>query len=210
MNFAEAYELRIGDHVEKKGKFSYLSWAYAVRFLRENFPDATWTIHENEHGLPVFSIGDSHFVKITVTLGTQGFTQWHPILDQRNQPIKEPSSFHINTSIQRGLTKAIGLATGIGLGLYAGEDLPTDEQPKEDDKKASSQSAYDVLLDWIDKVSQKPECKDPEVFKNWWINDENKKLIEKKQELSPEDLQRINRQFEQMHQFITDQSKKAA
>jgi len=84
------------------------------------------------------------------------------------------------------------------------------DKQQNEDKKAASQTAYDVLLDWIDKVSQKPECKDPEVFKNWWINDENKKLIEKKQELSPEDLQRINRQFEQMHQFITDQSKKAA
>ena len=136
MNFAEAYKLPIGEYVEKKGKFAYLSWCYAVRFLRENYPDALWTIHENEHGLPIFSVGDSHLVKVSVTLDGKAFTQWHPILDNNNKPIKEPSTFHINTSIHRALTKAIGIATGIGLGLYAGEDLPKDEH---DDRTPATQ-----------------------------------------------------------------------
>lgn len=126
MDFKEAYELPIGKFTEKKGKFTYLSWAYAVKFLREKFPEAKWTIHENHDGLPIFTFGESHFVKVSV----DSFTQWHPVLDYQNKPIKEPDSFQINTAIQRCLTKAIGLATGLGLGLYAGEDLPTEDTQK--------------------------------------------------------------------------------
>ena len=126
MKFSDAYELPIGKYVEKKGKFSYLSWCYAVRFLRENFPDSTWIIHENADGLPIFTIGQSHLVKVTVRHEDKQYTQWHPILNGANKPIIEPTSFDINTSIHRALTKAIGIATGIGLGLYAGEDLPID------------------------------------------------------------------------------------
>lgn len=129
MNFTEAYGLEIGKYVEKKGKFSYLSWCYAVRFLREHFPAATWRVCENEKGLPLFSMEGGHFVKIELLLGEgESFTQWMPVLNAQNKPIPSPTVFDINTSIQRGLTKCIAMATGIGLGLYAGEDLPSDEK----------------------------------------------------------------------------------
>lgn len=129
MNFTEAYGLEIGKYVEKKGKFSYLSWCYAVRFLREHFPAATWRVCENEKGLPLFSMDGGHFVKIELLLGEgESFTQWMPVLNAQNKPIPSPTVFDINTSIQRGLTKCIAMATGIGLGLYAGEDLPGDEK----------------------------------------------------------------------------------
>lgn len=129
MNFAEAYGLEIGKYVEKKGKFSYLSWCYAVRFLREHFPAATWRVCENDKGLPLFSMDGGHFVKIELLLGEgESFTQWMPVLNAQNKPIPSPTVFDINTSIQRGLTKCIAMATGIGLGLYAGEDLPGDEK----------------------------------------------------------------------------------
>lgn len=127
MKFSEAYKLAIGEHVEKKGKFSYLSWCYAVKFLREHYPDAVWTVHENEQGLPIFSLADSHMVKVSVEVDGNIYTQWHPILNGANKPIQNPTSFDVNTSIHRALTKAIGIATGIGLALYAGEDLPTDD-----------------------------------------------------------------------------------
>ena len=67
----------------------------------------------------------------TVAVTVQGVTlsQIHPVLDGRNQPILEPSSFDINTSIQRCLVKAIALH-GLGLYIYAGEDLPDGETPK--------------------------------------------------------------------------------
>jgi len=124
MDFKEGYKLKIGQHVEQKGKFNYLSWTFAVKSLRENWPEATWIIHENSDGCPYFKTPKGYMVKISVFIDGLDFSQWHPILNYQNKPIDEPNSFEINTAIQRGLTKAIALATGIGLGLYAGEDLP--------------------------------------------------------------------------------------
>jgi hypothetical protein len=144
MNFKEAYELPIGKDVEKKGRFSYLSWTYAVKHLRENFPGATWVIKEDDKGSPIFPAPEGWMVNVTVIVDGCRFPQWHPILDHKNNPIKEPNSFEINTSLQRCLTKAIGLATGIGLALYAGEDLPT-EPPAPKLTKADFQAKVDVL-----------------------------------------------------------------
>jgi len=127
MNFKEAYELKIGSHVEKKGKFSYLSWSFAVKFLRENFPEATWEIRHFDD-IPYKSTPAGCFVEVTVFIDSRGYSQVHPVLNHSNKVVKEPDAFMVNTSIQRCLTKAIALATGIGLGLYAGEDLPV-EQP---------------------------------------------------------------------------------
>ena len=64
-----------------------------------------------------------YFVQVTVDVDGVKRTQVHPVLDNRNQPIKEPNAFQINTSIQRCLAKAIALH-GLGLYIFAGEDLP--------------------------------------------------------------------------------------
>jgi len=63
------------------------------------------------------------FVKVSVTVNGVSREQVHPVLDNRNKPIKTPDAFQINTSIQRCLAKAIALH-GLGLYLFAGEDLP--------------------------------------------------------------------------------------
>ena len=60
------------------------------------------------------------------TQATNSVTQIHPVLDARNRPILAPSSFDINTSIQRCLVKATALH-GLGLYIYAGEDLPVQD-----------------------------------------------------------------------------------
>jgi hypothetical protein len=204
MNFSEAYKLPIGEHVEKKGKFSYLSWPYAVRFLRENFPGAVWNIHENQDGLPIFSIGSSHMVKVSVVLDGQVFTQWHPILNSNNKPIQEPSTFEINTSIQRALAKAIGIATGIGLGLYAGEDLPTengDDQKDDDTHGAKQLEVYDKARDAIelmcdkDAKNRKGEPMTREAFIWWYENIPEINAMKKK--LNAQNLSLLNSHFQQ-------------
>ena len=78
-------------------------------------------------------------MKVSVTIEDIVRTQIHPVLDNRNQPIDNPNTFQINTSIQRCLAKAIALH-GLGLVLFAGEDLPnniTDKQEKEITKLAN-------------------------------------------------------------------------
>ena len=142
--FTELDQVDVTKHIEKKGKFSYLSWAYAVRELKKRHPSATWVVHELE-GIPYIKTECGFFVKVTVTVGGVDATQVHPVLDHQNKSVNAPNAFQINTSIQRCLAKAIALH-GLGIHLYAGEDLPpspqiSDKQQKElldllDDQKA--------------------------------------------------------------------------
>ncbi len=120
--FAKLYGINVNEHVEKKGGFSYLSWPYAVAQLRMADPQAVWEVKRFE-GLPFLATEAGVFVEVAVTYAGVTLSQIHPVLDGRNRPIMAPSSFEINTSIQRCLVKAIALH-GLGLYIYAGEDLP--------------------------------------------------------------------------------------
>lgn len=110
------------DHVEKKGGFTYLSWPYAVAQLRLAEPTASWEVRRFD-GLPYLATEAGVFVEVAVTVQGVCLSQIHPVLDARNRPILQPTAFDINTSIQRCLVKAIALH-GLGLYVYAGEDLP--------------------------------------------------------------------------------------
>lgn len=120
--FTELSAINVNEHVEKKGQFNYLSWPYAVAQLRMFDENATWTI-ERFNGLPFLSTDYGTFVEVAVTVRGVTLSQIHPVLDSRNKTIPVPSAFDINTSIQRCLVKAIALH-GLGLNVYAGEDLP--------------------------------------------------------------------------------------
>ena len=129
--FDKLNEINVNEFTEKKGNFTYLSWAWAVRELLKVSPDATWKIHEwgiEGSKQPYMQTQAGCFVQVTVTVGNIDRTQVHPVLDHRNKTIEEPDAFQINTSIQRCLAKAIALH-GLGLYIYAGEDLPTPPQP---------------------------------------------------------------------------------
>ena len=119
-------EINVNDKIEKKGRFSYLSWAYAVDELLKVCPDATWEVTKDE-GRPYISTPAGCFVEVSVKVGDIVRTQVHPVLNNSNKAISDPDCFQINTSIQRCLVKAIALH-GLGLYIYAGEDLPTTEK----------------------------------------------------------------------------------
>ena len=150
--YAELAKINVNEHVEKKGKFSYLSWAWAVDVLRKFDPTATWeTIRFN--GMPFMETPLGYFVEVAVTVQGITLSQIHPVLDNNNRPIKEPNAFQINTSIQRALVKAIALH-GLGLYIYAGEDLPTEDKEPEPEKTAEEIAAEEekimkqMLMKW--------------------------------------------------------------
>ena len=120
--FARMNAINVNEHVEKKGGFSYLSWPYAVAQLRLADPTATWEVRRFD-GLPYLATEAGVFVEVAVTVHGVTLSQIHPVLDGRNRPLLAPSAFDINTSLQRCLVKAIALH-GLGLYIYAGEDLP--------------------------------------------------------------------------------------
>jgi hypothetical protein len=120
--YTDLAKIDVSEHIEKKGKFSYLSWAWAVDQLRRIHPTATWEVVRFE-GMPYMKTECGYFVEVAVTVNGITLSQIHPILDNSNKPIAKPNAFQINTSIQRCLVKAIALH-GLGLYVYAGEDLP--------------------------------------------------------------------------------------
>ena len=134
--FARLNAINVNEHVEKKGGFSYLSWPYAVAQLRLADPTAVWEVRRFD-GLPFLTTDAGIFVEVAVTVQGVTLSQIHPVLDGRNRPLLVPSSFDINTSLQRCLVKAIALH-GLGLYIYAGEDMP---QPVADAANEASAQA---------------------------------------------------------------------
>jgi hypothetical protein len=120
--FARLSQINVNDHVERKGDFVYLSWPYAVQQLRLADPSARWAC-VRFGGRPYLKTETGYFVEVAVTVQGVTLSQIHPVLDADNRPIAAPTCFEINTSIQRCLVKAIALH-GLGLSVYAGEDLP--------------------------------------------------------------------------------------
>ena len=120
LNSIDVYE-----HVEKKNNLSYLSWAWAWAELKKVFPDATYTIYENNEGWNYFTDGRTGWVKTGVTVNGIEHIEYLPIMDFRNKsiPLESITSFDVNKAIQRSLTKAVA-RHGLGLYIYAGEDLP--------------------------------------------------------------------------------------
>jgi len=124
--FKKLYATNVNEHIDKKGNFNYLSWPFAVAQLRLADPVATWEVKRFADDLPYQKTDLGVFVEVAVTCQGITLSQIHPVLDSKNRPLVEPSSFDINTSIQRCLVKAIALH-GLGLYVYAGEDLPQGE-----------------------------------------------------------------------------------
>ncbi len=128
MNYAELRKINVNEHIEKKNGLSYLSWAWAVDTLLQNDPAATWY-----YGQPA-QFGESLMVFCTVNAFGKSMTAQLPVMDYRNKAIQNPDAMSVNTAMQRCLAKAIALH-GLGLYIYAGEDLP-----EEDVVKAPTQS----------------------------------------------------------------------
>lgn len=133
--FTELSQIDVGDHIEKKGKFSYLSWPFAVSTLRKKYPKATWEVIRF-NGLPFLTTEFGVFVEVAVTVEEVTLSQLHPVLDNSNKPILKPTAFQINTSLQRALVKAMALH-GLGLYIYAGEDLPDTSESSDKEKLAA-------------------------------------------------------------------------
>jgi hypothetical protein len=117
MNYTEIRSINVNTHIEKKNGLSYLSWAWAVDQLLLLDSDASW-----EYGEPR-RFGETLMVFCTVTAFGKRRTAQLPVMDFYNRAISNPDAYQVNTAMQRCLAKAISLH-GIGLYIYAGEDLP--------------------------------------------------------------------------------------
>ena len=130
--FEELNAVNVSDKTEKKNGLTYLSWAWAWGEVKKRHPDATYTIYEDASGCFYHTDGKTCWVKTGVTVNGIEHIEYLPVMDYRNAsiPLDKVTSFEVNKAIQRSLTKAVA-RHGLGLYIYAGEDLPEGEKPQE-------------------------------------------------------------------------------
>ena len=124
--FERLSEIDVGQFTDKKGQFTYLSWADALNILLKEYPQALYGVVSDSNGFPYTSTPAGAFVTVWVEIEGIRREQIHPVLNHVNKTIDLPNAFEINTSIQRALAKCIA-CHGLGLYIFRGEDLP--EQP---------------------------------------------------------------------------------
>jgi hypothetical protein len=130
--FTELNSINVNDHTEKKNNLTYLSWAWAWQEVKKLHPDAIYTIYENKDGWNYFTDGKTCWVKTGVTINSIEHIEYLPVMDFKNKsiPADNVTSFDVNKAIQRSLTKACA-RHGLGLYIYAGEDLPEGEDKEQ-------------------------------------------------------------------------------
>lgn len=125
--FEEVLKINVNDKTEKKGSLTYLSWTWAWAEFKKIYPEAMYKIKEYNG---IFCTGNDkigYMVSTSVTADGLTYDMWLPVMDMRNKSIMQPTSYDVNKSIMRCLTKNLAMF-GLGLYIYAGEDLPEDEQ----------------------------------------------------------------------------------
>lgn len=120
--FQELMDIDVSDHIEQKNGLNYLAWAFAWAEVKKRYPDSTYTIYENKDQWNYFTDGSTCWVKTGVTINGIEHIEYLPVMDFRNRsiPLDKVTSFDVNKTIQRSLTKAIA-RHGCGIVLYFGD-----------------------------------------------------------------------------------------
>lgn len=126
--FEDVYAINVNDKTEKKGSLTYLSWPFAWAEFKKVYPDAAYKVNEFGGNFCAGNEKMGYMVQTQVTAGEQTYEMWLPVMDMRNNTILQPRMTEINKAIMRCLTKNLAMF-GLGLYIYAGEDLP--ETPKD-------------------------------------------------------------------------------
>lgn len=176
--FETLNNINVNGHTEKKNGLTYLAWAWAWGEVKKAYPDAIYTVYENEIGRPWFDDGRTGWVKTGVTIEGIEHIEYLPVMDFKNKsiPANAITSFDANKTVQRSLTKACA-RHGLGLYIYAGEDLPEADKPKdspEPERKAPQDEAKEkaTLLKWFgDNVTPENYLKIANAYGRKSIND---------------------------------------
>jgi hypothetical protein len=124
----------VNSHTEKKNNLTYLSWAWAWAEALKADEDAVYKV-EMFGDKCYMDVNGTAMVFVTVTMFRKSVTCQLPVMDFRNKAILNPDAFAVNTAIMRCMTKALSLH-GLGLYIYAGEDLPEGESVSDIDVNA--------------------------------------------------------------------------
>lgn len=157
--FNDLYSVNVNGHTEKKNNLTYLSWAWAWGEIKKKHPDATYTVYENADGWNYHTDGRTCWVKTGVTVNGIEHIEYLPVMDYKNKsiPAENVTSYDVNKSIQRSLTKACA-RHGLGLYIYAGEDLPEEEAAeKQDASRNAKNTAANNIISGLAKARGKSD-----------------------------------------------------
>ena len=150
----EMSHLNVNDKTSKKMNLTYLSWSDCWATLADYDPESNY-----DFGEPKYYPDDTVEVSCTVTIkeGEHQFSRimYLPVMDHRNNSVPSPTSRQISDARQRCLVKAVAVATGLGLYIYRGEDLPSEDKPKRVNKQLVQQyvQAFLTSLDAEDGLA---------------------------------------------------------
>lgn len=157
--FNDLYSVNVNGHTEKKNNLTYLSWAWAWGEIKKRHPDAEYTVYENADGWNYHTDGRTCWVKTGVTVNGIEHIEYLPVMDYKNKsiPVENVTSYDVNKSIQRSLTKACA-RHGLGLYIYAGEDLPEEEAAeKQDASRNAKNTAANNIISGLAKARGKSD-----------------------------------------------------
>lgn len=134
-NFTTLSKINVNQHTEKKGRFTYLSWTFAVSEAMKADPMTVWAFRE-----PMVFPDGTMMVHCDVTMFGKSIYMFLPVMNNQNKAIPKPNAFDVNSAMMRCLVKAIA-AHGLGLYIYAGEDLPEEEKQAQVQQSTQQQPA---------------------------------------------------------------------
>lgn len=152
---SDLLKINVNEHTEKKGQLTYLSWAWAWAEVLKVDPAATWVVHTyGPQGTeqPCMWIGDTAMVHTSVTIHGLRRECMLPVMDNKNNAVKQPDSRKISDAIMRCMTKAISMH-GLGLYIYAGEDLPEQGEPVESPAAKAEREAWEKRLPELEELA---------------------------------------------------------
>ena len=157
--FSVLNAVNVNEHTEKKNGLTYLSWAWAWQEVKKRFPDAQYTIYERPDGVNYWTDGRTCWVKTGVTINGLEHIEELPVMDYRNAsiPLEKLTSTDVNKAIQRSLTKACA-RHGLGLYIYAGEDLPDGEKPEPQERPSTQDAAERLAAQQLCQQAVKGWC----------------------------------------------------
>jgi len=165
--------VNVTEHTEKKGQLTYLSWAWAWAEVLKHDPKATWVAHTygpQGSEQPCMWIGETAMVHTSVTVNGLRRECMLPVMDNKNNAVKLPDSRKVSDAIMRCMTKAISMH-GLGLYIYAGEDLPEPEPESADqraERERKEKRGYELEQFALDIIDMHQRGKDLDAFKAWY------------------------------------------
>lgn len=196
-------KLNVNEHTEKKQNLTYLSWAWAWAEALKADSAASFHVHTFDEK-PYMDVNGTAMVWVTVTMFGKPMTCMLPVMDYRNKCVTNPDAFAVNTSIMRCMTKALALH-GLGLYIYAGEDLPEGEEKLSPDAQDAEKDIASLEL-FVNGVYDFIElCKNEADLKSFWKN--NEPMLAELKAALPKRYEEVLAKFKQVKETFIKEEK---